>query len=173
MKYDPRLMQIRQEVARTQLAWPGRGTRACSPPRIYELLIVFLSIQLLGLVLSPAVVAHGPDHEHLIIGGDAQMARTALSWHQHSVFEPHSHPITGSVFEPLGQDRTQVISYTSNVATELSSYFGMIVSEILAPNGGIPAVPLFLLLPLGLAAMAFTLRPALAPPAPPPKHSAG
>jgi hypothetical protein len=68
MKYDLRLMQIRQAGARTQLAWPSPGTRACAPSRIYELLFVFLSIQLIGLSLSPAVAALDPYHEHLIIG---------------------------------------------------------------------------------------------------------
>jgi hypothetical protein len=138
---------------------------------LIAMLSVLLVVQLSGQFLAPSVVSLVPYHEHLIIGGDPQIAQTALGWHQHSLVEPHSHPITGSVFEPLGQDRPQIISYISNVATELSSTFGMMVTEILAPNGGIPTAPQFLLLPLGLAAMAFALRPGLPPPAPPPKPS--
>jgi len=173
MKYDLRLMQIRQAVARTQLAWPGRGTRACSPSRIYELLFVFLSIQLIGLFLSPAVVGLDPSHEHLIIGSGPQNGLTALGSHKHSVLEPHSHPVTGSVFGSLGQDRPQIFSYINKAATLLPSYFGMVVPEILAPSGAIPTVPLFLLLPLGLAALALALSPGLAPPAPPPRATPG
>lgn len=146
------------------------GLITASP--MVALLSLLLVFQPIARFVIPSVAALDPLHEHLIIGGDAQMARTGLGWHQHSVLGPHSHPITGSVFEPLGQERAQVISYTSNVATELSSYFGMMVIELLAPIGGIPAVPLLLLLPLGLAAMAFTLGPGQAPPAPPPKRLA-
>ena len=149
------------------------ATRVSPPSTMVALLSLLLVFQLGAQFVNPTVAALDPYHEHVILGGDAQMARTALGWHQHSVPEPHSHPITGSVFAPLGQARTQIISYTSNVATELPSYYGMILSEILAPNRGIPAFPVLLLLPLGLAAMAFTLTPGFPPPAPPPKPSAG
>jgi len=145
------------------------ATRPSPPSRMIGVLSLLLVFQLIAQFVSPSVAALDPYHEHLIIGGSAQFAPTALGWHQHSIHQAHSHPITGSVLEPLGQDDPQVISSSSNLATELSSYFGMLISGILAPHGGLPTIPLYLLLPLGLTAMALTLRPGLPPPAPPPK----
>ena len=144
-----------------------------APSAMIALLSLLLVFQQLASFVSPSAAALGPLHEHLILGGDARSAQAGLGWHQHSNFEPHSHPITGSIFELLAHDRVQIISYTSNVATEISSYFGMFVSELLAPSGGIPSIPLCLLLPLGLAVIAFTIGPGLRPPAPPPKPPTG
>ena len=166
-------MRVRREVASTHLALPARGTRASSPFPLHELLLVFFSIQLLGQVFSPAFVALDPYHEHLFIGRGPQVGLSTLGRHQHALLEPHSHPITGSVLELSGRPRPQMIPHVSNTATQISSYFGVFVSEIMAPGGSIPAIPLFLLLPLGLAAMLLTLGPGMAPPALPPKPSAG
>lgn len=166
-------MRVRREVASAHLALPDRGTRASSPFPIHELLFVFFSLQLLGQVFSPAFVALDPYHEHLFIGRGPQVGLSTLGRHQHALLEPHSHPITGSVLELSARHRPQVISQVSSAATQISSYFGTLVSEIMAPGGSIPAIPLLLLLPLGLAAMLFTPGSGQAPPAPPPKPSAG
>ena len=172
IKYDLPLMPLHRELPSAQLALPTRGTQACLPSPIHELLLVFLSIQLLGRFLSTAFVALDPYHEHLFIGRGRQDGLTAPGWHQHTLREPHSHSITGSVLEPPGRQGPQVISYVSNTLTQISSYFGALANEIMAPGGSIPAILPSLLLSLGLVSMAFTLRPSLPPPAPPPKPSA-
>lgn len=166
-------MRARKVLPRQRPSRPVLATRLSLPSPIVAILSVLLVVQLFGQFLAGSVAALDPYHEHLILGGDPQLARTALAWHQHSLVEPHSHPITGSVFEATDEREVQVISFASNAARLLSSTFGMVVNEILAPSNGNPTVPLFLLLPLGLAALALALGPGLAPPAPPPKPTPG
>ncbi len=170
IKYDFPNMRARKVLLQQVLSRPALATRPSQPSPRVAILSLLLVIHLSGRFLTGAPE---PTHEHLILGGDAQLARTALAWHQHTLVEPHSHPITGSVFEATDGRDSQVISYASNAASLISSYFSLIVTEILTPNGGTAVVPLFLVLSLGLATLTLSLSPGLAPHAPPPKPLAG